>query len=79
MTDREYVTVTEAAEILASRGIAISRDWISRKAAAGKIAGAQRVTSRLWLIPRAWAETYEKDTRGRPKREKSWYNNHAQK
>ena len=67
MTDREYVTVTEAAEILASRGIAISRDWISRKAAAGKIAGAQRVTSRLWLIPRAWAETYEKDARGRPK------------
>ena len=65
MTEREFVTVTEACDILSARGVNIGRDWISRKAAAGKIEGAQRVTSRLWLIPRVWAENYAKDTRGR--------------
>lgn len=65
MKPRALVTITEALEILAKRGAAMERHWIARKAAEGKIDGAVRVSSRLWLIPRAWAESYVKDTRGR--------------
>lgn len=62
------VTLEEAAEILRQRGEAMEITWLRKKAAAGAIAGAEKVGSLkrgTWLIPREWAETYVKDTRGR--------------
>ena len=61
----EYVTLAEAGEILAARGMPMAATWIRDKAAKGKIPGAKKVSPRLWMIPREWAETYVKDTRGR--------------
>lgn len=68
MAEMNFVTLAEAAEILAARGIPIEVTWLRKKCAAGKIDGAQRVTPRLWLIPRSWAQEYVKDTRGRPRK-----------
>lgn len=61
----EYVTLAEAREILAARGMPMAATWIRDKAAKGKIPGAKKVSPRLWMIPREWAETYIKDKRGR--------------
>ena len=73
MDKRDLVTLSEAAEILAARGQPFDRDWLRRKAAGGHIEGAERVGDRYrgtWLVPREWAETYEKSTRGRPRKQK---------
>ena len=62
------VTLEEAAEILKQRGEAMEITRLRKKAAAGAIEGAEKVGSvkrGTWLIPREWAETYVKDTRGR--------------
>lgn len=62
------ITLVEAAEILKQRDEAMEVTWLRKKAAAGAIAGAKKIGSikrGTWLIPREWAETYIKDTRGR--------------
>lgn len=68
--NRDVISLTEAVEVLKGRGMAISRDWITRKAAAGAIEGAQKVGN-MWLIPRSWAESYVKSTKGRKPKEKT--------
>ena len=65
------VTLEEAAEILAKRGQAMEVTWLRKKAAAGTIPGAVKIGSPkkgTWLIPRKWAESYIKDTRGRKRK-----------
>ena len=62
------ITLEEAAKILKQRNEAMEVTWLRKKAAAGAIAGAEKIGSikrGTWLIPRVWAETYIKDTRGR--------------
>lgn len=62
------ITLEEAAKILKQRDEAMEVTWLRKKAAAGAIAGAEKIGSikrGTWLIPREWAETYVKDTRGR--------------
>ena len=66
----ELISLTEAAEILASRGIPIDRKWLTAKASAGKIEGAMKIAGR-WIVPREWAQTYEKVKIGRPRRQKT--------
>lgn len=61
----ELVTLAQAAEILAGRGMPIDAKWLRAKASSGAIEGAEKVTARLWMVPREWAETYVKDSRGR--------------
>lgn len=65
------VTLEEAAEILKQRGEAMEITWLRKKAAAGAIDGAKKIGSvkrGTWLIPREWAETYIKDTRGKKRK-----------
>ena len=65
------VTLEEAAEILKQRGEAMEITWLRKKAATGAIEGAKKIGSPkkgMWLIPRKWAETYVKDTRGRKRK-----------
>ena len=65
------ITLVEAAEILKQRNEAMEVTWLRKKAAAGAIAGAEKIGSikrGTWLIPRVWAETYIKDTRGRKRK-----------
>lgn len=65
------VTLEEAAEILAKRGQAMEITWLRKKTAAGAIKGAEKIGSikrGTWLIPRKWAESYIKDTRGRKRK-----------
>ena len=62
------ITLEEAAEILKQRNEAMEVTWLRKKTAAGAIAGAEKIGSikrGTWLIPREWAETYIKHTRGR--------------
>lgn len=73
MAGNELLTVEEAQAVIQSRGIEIDLDWLRKKARDGKIAGAQKIGGEyrgIWLIPREWAETYVKDTRGRPRKSK---------
>ena len=65
MNVKKNVTTDEALEILSARGISLDRTWLRKKCAAGAIQGAVKVGGVVWLIPRAWAESYVKDTRGR--------------
>lgn len=64
------VSLLEAAEILAARGVPMDIIGLRKKARDGKIPGARKIGGMrgLWLIPREWAETYVKDTRGRPRK-----------
>ena len=65
------ITLEEAAKILKQRNEAMEVTWLRKKAAAGAIDGAEKIGSikrGTWLIPRVWAETYVKDTRGRKRK-----------
>lgn len=65
------ITLEEAAKILKQRDEAMEVTWLRKKAAAGAINGAEKIGSikrGTWLIPREWAETYIKDTRGRKRK-----------
>lgn len=65
------ITLEEAAKILKQRDEAMEVTWLRKKAAAGVIKGAEKIGSikrGTWLIPRKWAETYVKDTRGRKRK-----------
>ena len=62
----ELISLGEAAEILAARGMPIDRKWLTAKASAGKIEGAVKIAGR-WIVPREWAETYVKVKMGRPR------------
>ena len=65
------VTLEEAAKILKQRDEAMEITWLRKKAAAGAIEGAEKIGSikrGTWLIPREWAETYIKDTRGKKRK-----------
>lgn len=67
----KMITLEEAAEILKQRGEAMEVTWLRKKAAAGTIPGAVKIGSPkkgMWLIPRKWAESYIKDTRGRKRK-----------
>ena len=63
----EMVTLAQAGEILAARGVPLDPAWLRAKTAAGKIEGAVKI-GKTWLIPRSWAETYEKIKSGRPRK-----------
>ena len=65
------VTLEEAAEILKQRDEEMEVTWLRKKASAGAIEGAKKIGSPkkgMWLVPREWAETYVKDTRGRKRK-----------
>lgn len=70
MDGNDLLTLEEAQSVINARGIDIDLDWLRKKARDGKIDGAQKIGGErrgVWLIPRSWAQTYVKDTRGRPK------------
>lgn len=64
------ITVDEALEIMENRGVLLDRAWLRKKARDGKIAGAQKIGGirGVWLVPREWAENYERGAGGRPRR-----------
>lgn len=62
----EYVTLAQAAKILEERGTPLDAVWLRKKCSDGKIDGAVKI-GEVWLVLRSWAQTYVKDTRGRPK------------
>ena len=69
--DYKRITLEEAAEILKQRGEAMEVTWLRKKAAAGAIKGAKKIGSPkkgMWLVPKEWAESYVKDTRGRKRK-----------
>jgi hypothetical protein len=62
----EYVTITEAAQILDK-----TVSMIGRLCRAGKLSGAEKKGNAAWLIPRASVESYAPGKRGpRTKKEK---------
>jgi hypothetical protein len=62
----EYVTITEAAQILDK-----TVSMIGRLCRAGKLSGAEKKGNAAWLIPRASVESYTPGKRGpRTNREK---------
>lgn len=71
MAENDMLTPEQAVELLKKRGIDYDLIGLRKKAREGKIPGAQKIggTRGIWLIPRAWAETFVKDTRGRPRRD----------
>ena len=65
------ITLEEAAKILKQRDEAMEVTYLRKKAATGTISGAVKIGSPkkgTWLIPRKWAESYIKDTRGRKRK-----------
>ena len=68
-SESEMVTPEQAIELLEKRGIRYDLIGLRKKAREGKISGAQKLggVRGIWLIPRSWAETFVKDTRGRPR------------
>ena len=72
MEESKMITIEETITVLQKRGIAYDLIGLRKKAREGKIPGAQKVGGirGIWLIPRTWAETYVKDTRGRPRKDK---------
>lgn len=70
MAENDMITPEQAIELLKGRGISYDLIGLRKKAREGKIPGAQKIggVRGIWLIPRAWAETYVKDTRGRPRK-----------
>lgn len=63
-----FITLEEAAGVLKARGEEMSVNWLREKASSGAIDGAKKIGSPkkgTWLVPREWAESYVKDTRGR--------------
>ena len=65
----KFVTLAEAREILAARGMPMDPAWLRRKAAAGQIPGAENVGNKIWIVPREWANTYVKVKSGRPRKD----------
>lgn len=63
----DFVSLKEAAQIMAERGEPMSADWIRKKAVKGDIEGAHKIAS-VWIVPRKWAETYVKIKMGRPRK-----------
>ncbi|MDY3867867.1 MAG: hypothetical protein SOZ52_00675 [Pyramidobacter sp.] len=63
------VTPEQAVAIMAERGIHFDLIGLRKKAREGKIPGAQKVGGArgIWLIPREWAQSYEKIKSGRPR------------
>jgi hypothetical protein len=62
----EYITITEAAQILDK-----TVSMIGRLCRAGKLHGAEKKGNAAWLIPRASVETYTPGKRGpRTKKER---------
>lgn len=71
MDEDSMVSPEQAIEILRARGIDYDLIGLRKKAREGKIPGAQKIGGNyrgIWLIPRKWAETFEKSTRGRPRK-----------
>jgi hypothetical protein len=62
----EYITITEAAQMLDK-----TVGMIGRLCRAGKLPGAEKKGSAAWLIPRASVESYRPAKRGaKPRKEK---------
>jgi excisionase family DNA binding protein len=62
----EYITITEAAQILNK-----TVSMIGRLCRAGKLSGAEKKGNAAWLIPRAAVESYTPGKRGpRTKKER---------
>jgi hypothetical protein len=62
----EYITITEAAQILDK-----TVSMIGRLCRAGKLFGAEKKGNAAWLIPRASVEAYRPAKRGaKPRKEK---------
>lgn len=68
LEENNLLTVEETLAVLKSRGIELDLEWLRNKARNGKIEGAVKFGNKyrgFWLIPRVWAETYTKSTKGR--------------
>lgn len=65
--ENNMLTVEETLETLHNRGISIEPMFLRKKCRDGKIEGAVKVGDKFrgnWLIPKVWAETFKKSTRG---------------
>ncbi len=61
------ITIDEAAAILAARGTPMDVIGLRKNTHKGQIPGARKIggVRGIRLVPREWAETYKKNTRGR--------------
>lgn len=69
--ENNLITVEEALAVLKNRGIELDLEWVRSKARNGKIEGAVKVGGKfrgIWFIPKVWAETYVKSTKGRKRK-----------